>query len=317
VAAGSDTVQGVKHLEQGVDTILLPVDFSQPSNRSFDAAVRMARIYHAHLHLLHVNEEDAIFGSHSSEELAHFMDDIARRRGEWMQAFEVRAHGLGVKASSLMRYGDPATTILDTADELDAGLVVMGTQGARGLGSLFPGSVAKKVLRSSERPVMVVSRHAGVEPADSGGTFAHVIYPTDFSPASRDGLAVARELVDRTGARLTLAHVVRLPRVIPSLPGTPPIIVPDRAVAQLRERISEQMAELVTTVGGQAIDSQVTVAADPAEGIAELASQSGVDLVIVPRHSSHGVGSFFFGRTAEHLTKIAPVPVLLFTPRAK
>ena len=48
------------------------------------------------------------------------------------------------------------TTIVETADELDADVIVTGTRGTTGLRSLLQSSVADHVLRHSHRPVLVV-----------------------------------------------------------------------------------------------------------------------------------------------------------------
>ena len=72
----------MKHLNKDTKSILLASDFSQTSQRAFDAAVRLSRALKAKLYLLHVNEEDVIFEGHDSDEIAHFLTDIAGRRIE-------------------------------------------------------------------------------------------------------------------------------------------------------------------------------------------------------------------------------------------
>jgi len=52
--------------------------------------------------------------------------------------------------------GDPATVILEVAEETGAGLIVMGTHGRTGLGRLVMGSVAEQVLRTAPCPVLTV-----------------------------------------------------------------------------------------------------------------------------------------------------------------
>lgn len=303
----------MKHLDGGTDKVLLATDFSQPSKRAFDAAIRACRALEAKLYILHVNEEETIFSGHSSDELTHFMDDIVKRRAGWMANFERSARELGVPAESIMKEGKPAETIISVADSIDVGLIVMGTQGARGIGSVLPGSVAKKTLRRAERPVLLVSRMAGVAPAEAGGSFEHIAYPTDFSEASRAGFAVAKMMVDKTGARLTLVNILRLPRFIPSLPGEPPIMLPREPTEKIQDKLRSQLAEMIKGVGDR-VDAEVGVHADPAQGIADIVSQSGIDLIVIPRHSSHNVSGALFGTTAENLAKIATVPVLLFSP---
>jgi nucleotide-binding universal stress UspA family protein len=299
---------------QDTKTILLASDFSQSAQRAFDAAVQLARIFDAKLHILHVNEEDSAFEGHNSEEITHFLDDIARRRSEWMERFETSARDAGVDAVSVLREGKPAEAIIAEAEALDAGVIVMGTQGLHGLGNMLPGSVARKVLRSSQRPVMVVSRMAGVAPLSAKASFENVIYPTDFSEASKRGLRDCEAILDKTGANLTLVNILRMPRVLPMMPGEAMIAVPFKAVDHLTARLENQMSELQAHLGRKKVNSEIGVHSDPAVGIAEMAAHGGVDLIIMPRHSSHGMGAYFFGSTAERLVKIAPVPVLVFSP---
>lgn len=57
---------------------------------------------------------------------------------------------------ALLREGDAATEILAASDELKASMIVMGTHGREGLAHLILGSVAEKVLRKSNVPVLSV-----------------------------------------------------------------------------------------------------------------------------------------------------------------
>lgn len=62
---------------------------------------------------------------------------------------------------------DPAGAILERAREYDADLVVLATHGRRGLRRLFLGSVAGKVVRHIDRPVLVLPA-GGAEGSDGG-----------------------------------------------------------------------------------------------------------------------------------------------------
>jgi nucleotide-binding universal stress UspA family protein len=58
----------------------------------------------------------------------------------------------GVRCEGTIRVGDPAQTILATADVLGVDLIVMATHGREGLSRLVLGSVAENVIRGSKRP---------------------------------------------------------------------------------------------------------------------------------------------------------------------
>ncbi len=85
-------------------------------------------------------------------------------------ARSARAHGL--KVSAQLAHGDVADAILHVARKLDAGLIVMGTHGRRGIARVALGSVAESVIR--EAPVPVVAVRAGARPEKARVAFHEV-----------------------------------------------------------------------------------------------------------------------------------------------
>jgi nucleotide-binding universal stress UspA family protein len=76
------------------------------------------------------------------------------------------ARSVGFDATALAETGDTVgQAIVRSADEHDAGLVVMGSHGRSGIGLVLLGSVAATVARHSKRPLMIV--HA--PPAEDAG----------------------------------------------------------------------------------------------------------------------------------------------------
>jgi nucleotide-binding universal stress UspA family protein len=91
------------------------------------------------------------------------MEDIATDMAqEYMQAMQKKYPGKDAlhKAESLLVVGIPVTRILETAEKIDARMIVMGSQGRTGLSHLMLGSKAEQVVRLSRVPVMIVKdRH--------------------------------------------------------------------------------------------------------------------------------------------------------------
>jgi nucleotide-binding universal stress UspA family protein len=68
----------------------------------------------------------------------------------------VPLRGKGVDISTVLHVGAPAERILEAANALDVGLIVVGTHGRRGLPRALLGSVAEKVVRLSPVPVLSI-----------------------------------------------------------------------------------------------------------------------------------------------------------------
>jgi nucleotide-binding universal stress UspA family protein len=69
---------------------------------------------------------------------------------------EIEAPDKNVRVEHRLEEGDASKVILEVAQEIHAGLIVMGTHGRTGLARLLVGSVAEKVLRSAPCPVLTV-----------------------------------------------------------------------------------------------------------------------------------------------------------------
>jgi nucleotide-binding universal stress UspA family protein len=141
-------------------TILVPVTFDEVSGAALAHALDLAAGSGAGVHLLHVVEllgivpPDAL-GLGAPELLAQ-TEEAAR---EALDQLVLEHAGRGVPLWSALRVGDAAREIVAVARSLPADLVVMGTHGRRGVAHALLGSVAEKVVRTSEVPVLTVHAH--------------------------------------------------------------------------------------------------------------------------------------------------------------
>jgi len=132
-----------------IQTILFATDFSEHSNHALHAARALARDYDAQLIALHVVPYPTMTYSDGviPPDLG-IRDEAAREELEH----------LDLPPGSQRRFeeGDTVETILRTAREADADLIVMGTHGRTGLSRLLMGSVAEPVVRKAHCPVLTV-----------------------------------------------------------------------------------------------------------------------------------------------------------------
>lgn len=90
------------------------------------------------------------------EEAYAAISDAAKHRLEEVANKTKEAHG-NLEVEVRVENGFPSECITAIADDVDADRIVMGTHGRRGLKKFFLGSVTERLLKMTDRPVLVVS----------------------------------------------------------------------------------------------------------------------------------------------------------------
>jgi nucleotide-binding universal stress UspA family protein len=134
--------------------ILVASDFSDSAQRALDLALEMARKFEAHLTLVHCWEAPSYSyggGLYVPVDLITPIEEGANRALEAALA-ELRKRF--PTAKGMLRSGSAWEEIIAAASEVHADLIVLGTHGRRGLNRMLLGSVAEKVVRMAEVPVL-------------------------------------------------------------------------------------------------------------------------------------------------------------------
>ena len=141
--------------------ILVPTDFSVHADEALDTAIDLAARYGASITLVHAFEP-VIYafpessGIYQSLQLADAIDDIDKELEKKKQSAISRG-AKDVQVAQLR--GFPPAEIAEYAKANGCDLIVMGTHGRRGFSHLLMGSVAERVVRIAQCPVLT-TRHA-------------------------------------------------------------------------------------------------------------------------------------------------------------
>jgi nucleotide-binding universal stress UspA family protein len=136
--------------------ILVPIDFSLPSQQALDHARSLARSFGGEIILLHVVQR---FGFAPFPEVAPQLDYTKEEFHEAENTLKTLAHEIGdkiAKVETLVRSGLAAHEIVEAATELDADLIVIATHGYTGWKHFCIGSTTERVVRTAPCPVFVV-----------------------------------------------------------------------------------------------------------------------------------------------------------------
>ena len=137
-------------------TILVPIDLGHHAKEVLDYAAALAGRLDAKLHVRHAVSWPVIGIEVSTTTSDRAMKDVMALHGKDLGALVASYAGKAPIASVELQTGDPRTLIVDTAAELHADLIVMGTHGRRGVSRLLIGSVAEQVARTAPCPVLLV-----------------------------------------------------------------------------------------------------------------------------------------------------------------
>jgi len=143
--------------------ILVPVDFSAPSEAALLHAVDLASCVQCPLIVLHVVHDPGDMPGYYSralkkKQLHRIEDGASEMLDDFMQRV-VKHHSelKGLKhVESMLVKGLPSTRILEVAEKRNACMIVLGSKGLTGIKHILLGSVAERVVHLARVPVTVV-----------------------------------------------------------------------------------------------------------------------------------------------------------------
>ncbi|RLA04717.1 MAG: universal stress protein [Gammaproteobacteria bacterium] len=142
------TVLSAKH-------VLAPLDFSDPSMKSLDAAVELAKSYEGKVLIAYV-AEPAPFSPELVVSADGYEKKVTEKAQKRLEEICQKHIADGVETSYQICFGNPYDEIIDLANSKQVDLIVMATHGHSGLRHLLIGSTTEKVVRAATCPVLTM-----------------------------------------------------------------------------------------------------------------------------------------------------------------
>ncbi len=275
--------------------IIVPTDFSKPSQLAIDVAADIARKANAELVLLHVIEEvtggsfnvegEAMYGDTENKLFTVRLIDRARKQLE-KQATDQKLSGIKVK--QLLRLGTPFHGIQTIITEQKADLVVMGTSGRGQLEEMIIGSNTEKVVRHAHCPVLTVQK----KPAKS--EFKNIVYATSLNTDEDVFSRIVRKTQQMYDSTIHLVHI--------NTPGNfQRDIVVRKSMQEFAKRL--QLKNFTINIFNDNTEE---------EGIIYFADYVNADLIAMATHGRTGFAHVISGSIAEDVVSHSKRPVLTF-----
>jgi nucleotide-binding universal stress UspA family protein len=227
--------------------ILLATDGSEATERATEAAVDLSTRSGSELHVLHVWHDVPGPYRHG------FVKRELRRQGQEILDEEVRKiEGGGTTVTQAhLRGGRTTDEVIKLGDELEAGLLVVGSRGLHGMRRILLGSHSDDIVHHAQRAVLVVRC------GENGWPPASILAGDDLHADARRAAELAASLGKLLGARMLLLHAG------PQLSG--------EAVRQAEAKLEDRAGELEDILEER--PQTRVVAGDPAEVLIESAQQ--------------------------------------------
>ncbi len=178
------------------NTILIPVDFSDIAMHALDHAINVAKHFNNNLALLYVIEEGLFSGLlGKNEKQEQLVKEAATNRMEKLSIDIKTQHG--IDCNIYVRSGKIYKLITEVVNELKCDSVIMGSNGASGLGQLI-GSNSSRTIMHSKVPVIVVKS------AQTSNIYKNIVFPVDLTIESRQKVKWAIHLGKSYGSTIRL-----------------------------------------------------------------------------------------------------------------
>jgi nucleotide-binding universal stress UspA family protein len=140
--------------------ILCPTDFSEPSLCALKAANEMAHHFDSEVLLLNVRKpipempKPRVSASETTFDFSEYEAELDKHALEALATIRKSVLAPEANVRLVVRAGKPAEEILTCAHDERVDAIFMATHGRTGIQHLVFGSVAEKVVRQAECPVM-------------------------------------------------------------------------------------------------------------------------------------------------------------------
>lgn len=275
-------------------TMLVPLDGSKIAENAIPLAGMLARVFDCDVRFIEV--APAHMSTSDRPHAAQIFTDYALGRAA--------RYGIPAGRSSAdLLFGDPSSVILSESKRDDSVALALATHGRGGFRATLFGSVADRVIRGAQIPVLVVP---GV-----GGPHTEVdkiLVTLDGSATAEQALAPARAIAAAEGAALALVRAFSI--VPPAAVGYvyyPPDI-PDAIIDEARKYVTAQARE-----GEQ----PMAVQGEAGAVICAVINDLDVDLVVMSKTGKRLAARVAVGSITDRVLHTAHRPTLVIPPAGR
>ena len=271
--------------------IVVAIDFSKGSIRSFEYAIELATLTKANITLVwvdNVNQNEPALTNHAKE----LRNEAKQNFDELLENYKDKLEG--IKVSCKTRKGKVFHELATYLKQSDCYVLIVGAHGTSGFEDYWIGSNTLRIISSVQNPVITVKYNYDIKRG-----FRKILLPIDHTPQTLHKVEFVANF-----ARITGADVNILAFNTSQLKSMQKVI--DDNVAKAKKQLEKVGVNCI-------IDLIATnnVAAD----ILHHARAIDADLIAIRTRTDDSSNTVLLGPYAQQLVNYSPVPVLSIHPK--
>lgn len=273
-----------------MNTILIPVDFSETSYNAMDYAVHLANYLSANIILLHVNSIP-VYNNENDVLIYTIRDSMENSKSLLKNKVEELKNKKGLIGSIdfFVETGDLKTSIFDFIINKNIDLVVMGITGHNTkLGKTLLGSNAVSVSRDSNVPVFIIPTNCVYKKINN------IAYASEYDThlTEETGLIQIKYIASIFGAKISVLHVIPEDHLISEMESKADLFVEK---------------ELENTSHKTFILSENRAS----EALLDFIKTHEVDVIVLEQKKHSFLHSLLYPSTTKEVAFKSPVPLLI------
>ena len=267
--------------------ILIPVDFSKPSEHALEVGAKIAKLLNAEITVVHMlGLSEAILTKNETQEFeeAQYYMQLAKKR---FRDFLDKPYLKGLKVDQIVQNYKIFKELNNVARERRIDLIVMGSHGVSGVNEFFVGSNTEKVVRSAEVPVLVIKK------SEPKFKIKKILFACDFTDEMVLSFKRVKDFAMQFSAKMELIYV--------NTPYDNYLTTPE-----IEERVSTFLYKAGEPDQNVIIYNDFSVE----KGMIAYGEKEKFDVLSIPTHGRKRISHILLGSIGEDLANHANLPVL-------
>ena len=269
--------------------ILVPIDFSKPSEYACKMAAKIAQKSDAAVYLLHLVELPTGVVDMGSRSTFSIPESILYLRKLRERIFEYRDNFFKkkIEVHYAIKFEKPYTGILKYVDKINADLIVMGSKGHSDFEEIIIGSNTEKVVRSATTPVIVVKQDTDKFKLEN------IVFASNFKEKNKN--VILNKVLNFASAYGSKIHFLK-------------ITTPSKFLST--QVATEQIEDFIKEFNLSNYSINVYNDTSIESGILNFSRTIDADLISLTTHGRSGLSHLFSPSVTKNLGKSALRPIL-------